>query len=117
MVLIYSLCADFLGCGTLACMVLVQPAGGDTDMLVKFRFFYANVAVNLFQFLEGGLDDNNNFHQVEIKDTANFTEAFRKAVVKLFVKNELLNIEFARQFLNWKNSGFSGRNSKDYCLF
>ncbi|OHD50689.1 MAG: hypothetical protein A2015_01460 [Spirochaetes bacterium GWF1_31_7] len=60
---------------------------------------------------EGGLDDNNNFHQVEIKDTVNLTEAFRRAVVQLFVKKELLNIEFARQFLNWKNSGFSVDNS------
>lgn len=61
--------------------------------------------------LEGGLDENNNFIPVAIKDTANLTEAFRRAVVQLFVKNELLNKEFAQQFLNWKHSGFSVDNS------
>lgn len=59
----------------------------------------------------GGLDENNNFIPVVIKDTANLTEAFRRAVVQLFVKNELLNKEFAQQFLNWKHSGFSVDNS------
>lgn len=60
--------------------------------------------------LEGGLDENNNFIPVAVKDTANLAEAFRRAVVQLFVKKELLNIDFARQFLNWKHSGFSVDN-------
>jgi hypothetical protein len=61
--------------------------------------------------MEGGIDDNNEFYHIKIKDNTNLTEAFRKAVIKLFVDKELLNKEFALQFANWKNSGFSVDNS------
>lgn len=61
--------------------------------------------------LEGGLDEKNNFISVAVKDTANLAEAFRRAVVQFFVTKELLNKDFAQQFLNWKHSGFSVDNS------
>ena len=61
--------------------------------------------------MEGGIDKNNGFYHVKIKDITELTETFRKAVIKLFVDKELLNKDFAIQLLNWTNSGFSIDNS------
>jgi hypothetical protein len=61
--------------------------------------------------LEGGIDDKNDFYHVNIKDTAGLTQIFRRQVIKLFVDRKLLNKEFAKQLLTWKNSGFSVDNS------
>ena len=64
--------------------------------------------------MEGGLTDNNDFYHIPVKDTVILTEVFRKAVIKLFVNKELLNKDFAKQFLLWKHSGFSVGNSIKY---
>jgi len=56
--------------------------------------------------MEGGLTDNNEFYFVPINDTANITKAFRKSVINLFVKKNLLNKDFTEQVLSWKHSGF-----------
>jgi hypothetical protein len=61
--------------------------------------------------MEGGLTDNNDFYHIPVKDSESLTETFRKAVINLFVKKELLNKEFAEQVLSWKHSGFSVDNS------
>lgn len=61
--------------------------------------------------LEGGIDEANDFYHIRMKNITKLTEAFRKAVIKLFVKKELLNMAFAQQLLTWKNSGFSVDNS------
>ena len=61
--------------------------------------------------MEGGLTDNNDFYHIPVKDIESLTETFRKAVINLFVKKELLNKEFVEQVLSWKHSGFSVDNS------
>jgi hypothetical protein len=61
--------------------------------------------------LEGGIDDKNDFYHVNIKDTAGLTQIFRRQVIILFVDRKLLNKEFAKQLLTWRNSGFSVDNS------
>jgi hypothetical protein len=61
--------------------------------------------------MEGGIDDKNDFYHIKIKDSVSLTETFRRRVIKLFVDKELLNKDFAKQLLTWKNSGFSIDNS------
>jgi hypothetical protein len=61
--------------------------------------------------LEGGIDDKNDFYHIRLKDKAKLTEVFRRVVIKLFVDKELMNNDFAVQFSNWTNSGFSVDNS------
>jgi hypothetical protein len=39
------------------------------------------------------------------------TELFRRLVIKHFQDNKLINVDFARNLLSWKNSGFSIDNS------
>ena len=53
----------------------------------------------------------NDFYHVNIKNTAGLTETFRRQVIKLFVDKKLLNKDFAKQLLTWRNSGFSVDNS------
>jgi len=61
--------------------------------------------------LEGGLDKENNFHYISLKDLSDMTELFRQKVIRLLVKKKLLNHQFARNLLSWKHSGFSINNS------
>lgn len=62
-------------------------------------------------FLEGGIDENNNFHFCSVKHLSYLTEVFRKKVINFFVNQELLNPKFANNTLTWKHSGFSVDNS------
>jgi hypothetical protein len=39
------------------------------------------------------------------------TELFRRKVIRYFEENKLINQDFARNLLSWKNSGFSIDNS------
>ncbi len=39
------------------------------------------------------------------------TEYFRRKVIGLFLKNNMINEGFARNLMSWKNSGFSIANS------
>ena len=41
-----------------------------------------------------------------LHDVATLTEAFRRAVLKMFVKRELMDIETAQGMLAWPHSGF-----------
>ena len=41
-----------------------------------------------------------------LHDVATLTEAFRRAVLKMFVKRELMDIDTAQSMLNWPHSGF-----------
>lgn len=38
-------------------------------------------------------------------------EYFRRKVINLFLKNDMINEGFARNLLSWRNSGFSIDNS------
>ncbi len=57
--------------------------------------------------LEGGIDETGFIHHIPIKDTASFTEVFRRRVIKLFIDRGLLDRRFALKILSWKHSGFS----------
>ncbi len=41
-----------------------------------------------------------------LHDVATLTEAFRRAVLKMFVKRELMDVETAQSLLAWPHSGF-----------
>ena len=41
-----------------------------------------------------------------LHDVTTLTEAFRRAVLKMFVKRELMDIETAQGMLAWPHSGF-----------
>jgi hypothetical protein len=51
------------------------------------------------------------FVYLPISNTLHMTELFRRLVIKHFQDNKLINDEFARNLLSWKNSGFSIDNS------
>lgn len=61
--------------------------------------------------LDGGFDEEMNFIYIPFSDLKKMTEYFRRKVITLFLKIELLNKNFARNLLSWQNSGFSIDNS------
>jgi hypothetical protein len=61
--------------------------------------------------IEGGFDDEGKFFYLPISSTGRMTELFRRIVIKHFQDKKLINDEFARNLLSWKNSGFSIDNS------
>lgn len=61
--------------------------------------------------LDGGFDENMDFVYIPFSDLKKMTEYFRRKVIALFLKNNLINENFARNLLSWRNSGFSIDNS------
>ena len=61
--------------------------------------------------LEGGFDEKGDFIFLPISDTKQMTGLFRRKVIKLFEDKKLINQDFAKNLLSWKNSGFSIDNS------
>jgi len=61
--------------------------------------------------LEGGFDEEGNFVYIPFSSLQKMTEYFRRRVIGLFLKNNMINEGFARNLLSWKNSGFSIDNS------
>jgi len=61
--------------------------------------------------LEGGVDEEGNFVFIPFSSLQKMTEYFRRRVIGLFLKNNMINEGFARNLLSWKNSGFSIDNS------
>jgi hypothetical protein len=57
--------------------------------------------------LEGDFTPDGQFLFLPIHDTWKLTEAFRHAMMKLFLSKGLITEEFASTLLCWKNSGFS----------
>ncbi len=55
---------------------------------------------------DGGFRPDGTFVSWPIHDTARLTEAFRRAVLRLFVRRELLDEEQAAGMLTWPHSGF-----------
>jgi len=55
---------------------------------------------------DGGVRPDGTFVHLPLHDVATLTEAFRRAVLKMFVNRELLDIETARGMLAWPHSGF-----------
>ena len=61
--------------------------------------------------LEGGFDEEGKFVYIPFSSLQKMTEYFRRKVIGLFLKNNMINEGFARNLLSWKNSGFSIDNS------
>lgn len=61
--------------------------------------------------LEGGFDEEGVFVSIPLSGLQQMTEVFRRRVIWLLVRKELLSGEFARNLLSWNNSGFSIDNS------
>ena len=61
--------------------------------------------------LEGGFDEEGNFVYIPFSSLQKMTEYFRRRVIGLFLKNNMINEGFARNLLSWKHSGFSIDNS------
>ena len=55
---------------------------------------------------DGGFRPDGTFVPLPLHDVATLTEAFRRAVLKLFVKRELLDGDTAQSMLAWPHSGF-----------
>ncbi len=55
---------------------------------------------------DGGFRPDGTFVRLPLHDVAILTEAFRRAVLKLFVKRELMDVETAQGMLAWPHSGF-----------
>ncbi|MCJ7798052.1 MAG: transposase, partial [Thermoleophilia bacterium] len=57
--------------------------------------------------LEGGFDERGRFVHIPLGDIQRMSEYFRRVVIRLFLKKELLNSHLATSLVNWKHSGFS----------
>jgi hypothetical protein len=55
---------------------------------------------------DGGFRSDGTFVRLPLHDVATLTEAFRRAVLQLFVKRELMDVETAQSMLAWPHSGF-----------
>ncbi|MCD6298628.1 MAG: transposase [Deltaproteobacteria bacterium] len=104
--LIYSIIRDFYeeaaGKVIKTGMVIAHQTFG--DMLRWNPHFHCLV-------LEGGFYDEGNFVYIPFSDLKKMTEYFRRKVINLFLKNDMINEGFARNLLSWRNSGFSIDNS------
>jgi len=60
---------------------------------------------------DGGFRPDGTFVSMPAHSTEVLTEAFRRAVLKLFVDRELFEPEVADQMLDWMHSGFSVHDS------
>ena len=59
-----------------------------------------------FLVTDGGFRPDGTFVHLPLHDIATLTEAFRRAVLKMFVKRELMDVETAQSMLTWPHSGF-----------
>ena len=57
--------------------------------------------------LEGGFDERGRFVHIPLGDIQRMSEYFRRVVIRLFLKKELINAHLATSLINWKHSGFS----------
>jgi hypothetical protein len=55
---------------------------------------------------DGGFRPDGTFVRLPLHDVTTLTEAFRRAVLQLFVKRELMDVETAQGMLAWPHSGF-----------
>jgi hypothetical protein len=55
---------------------------------------------------DGGFRPDGTFVPLPLHDVATVTEAFRRALLTLFVKRELIDIDTAASMLAWPHSGF-----------
>ncbi len=55
---------------------------------------------------DGGFRPDGTFVHLPLHDVTTLTEAFRRAVLRLFVRRELMDVEAAHGMLAWPHSGF-----------
>ncbi len=55
---------------------------------------------------DGGFRADGTFVPLPLHDITTLTEAFRRAVLRLFVRRELMDVETAHGMLAWPHSGF-----------
>ena len=55
---------------------------------------------------DGGFRPDGTFVPLPAHDVTTLTEAFRRAVLRLFVRRELIDVETAQGMLAWPHSGF-----------
>ncbi len=55
---------------------------------------------------DGGFRSDGPFVRLPLHDVATLPAAFRRAVLQLFVKRELMDVETAQSMLAWPHSGF-----------
>ena len=55
---------------------------------------------------DGGFRADGSFVALPLHDVTALTEAFRRAVLRLFVRRELMDVETAQGMLAWPHSGF-----------
>ncbi len=55
---------------------------------------------------DGGFRADSTFVPLPLHDVTTLTEAFRRAVLRLFVRRELMDVETAQGMLAWPHSGF-----------
>ena len=57
--------------------------------------------------LEGGFDERGKFVHIPLGDIQRMSEYFRRAILKLLLKRELISARIATSLINWKHCGFS----------
>ncbi len=55
---------------------------------------------------DGGFRADGTFVPLPLHDVTTLTEAFRRAVLRLFVRRDLMDVETAQDMLAWPHSGF-----------
>jgi hypothetical protein len=71
----------------------------------QFVFTFPKILKSIV--LEGGFDQRGKFVHIPLGDIHRMSEYFRRVVIRLFLKNELINAHLATSLINWKHSGFS----------
>ena len=104
--LIFSMITDFYQAAARttirsAAVIAYQPFG---DLLRFNSHWHALI-------LEGGFDTEGQFVFLPIHDTQKLTECFRRRVIGLFLRKNLITESFSEMLLSWRHSGFSVNNS------
>ncbi len=64
---------------------------------------------------DGGFRPDGTFVPLPLHDVATLTEAFCRAVLHLFVRRELMDVETAQGMLAWPHSGFHVHDGAGIC--
>ena len=57
--------------------------------------------------LEGGFDETGRFVHITFGNIERMSEYFRRVIIKMFLKKQLISARLATNLINWKHSGFS----------
>jgi len=100
--LIFTMISEFyreaVGKNIITGMITAHQTFG--DMLRWNPHFHAII-------LEGGFNKEGDFVFIPFFGLEKMMEYFRRKVINLFLKRNLITMDFARNLLSWKKSGFS----------